>query len=330
MTDRAYEPAGANPFDQFDPDKVGALPANQNKKPDDPFEEFNPFPGQGIKAQPDQSSTTGAFARGAERSIVPALGSIPAIGAGAEVGAAVGRGAALGGMELGQEAASGQTPDWTKVAVSTGFGLVFNTPTRIGESLTEIGARPTRTLLGRPQPVPAPTAPPTVQQPTEAPQEAQPATALRPPPPQGAAATLFHAPTVAQASDLTVMGPGVTKEVFEGAHERNPGAAMTAQDAARTETLVTQTTPSLPDIHQVARRMDPDLFDQYQEINQRRNTLQEWVTSEGTENAPVAAGHLATLNGELAELEPKIAAHYRRAAEASGHPTLEPQPTTEA
>jgi len=439
MTDRAYDPADANPFDQFDPDKVGALPANQNKKPDDPFEEFNPFPGQGIKAQPDQSSTTGAFARGAERSIVPALGSIPAIGAGAEVGAAVGAaggplapitvpvgaliggvvggfggsyllsqaqnyvlskapdswkekiglddrqekldeqehpyasflggltpyaltmrpglatttklpenatalqrilahpatarvfgGAAMGGMELGQEAASGQTPDWTKVAVSTGFGLVFNTPTRIGESLTEIGARPTRTLLGRPQPVPAATAPPTVQQPTEAPQEAQPATELRPAPPQGVAATLFHAPTVAQASDLNVMGPGVTKEVFEGAHERNPGAAMTAQDAARTETLVTQTTPSLPDIHQVARRMDPDLFDQYQEINQRRNTLQEWVTSEGTENAPVAAGHLATLNGELAELEPKIAAAYRRAAEASGHPTVEPQPVSES
>src|SRR5580700_6500090 len=402
MTDRAYESADANPFDQFDPDKVGALPANQNKKPDDPFEEFNPFPGQGIKAQDDQSSTTGAFARGVERGVVPAVGSLPAIGAGAEVGGflgtfggpfapltvpagavigglvggftggyalskaqdyvlskapdswkekiglddrqekldeqehpyasflgglapyaltmrpglttttklpenatalqrilahpATGRifgGAAMGGMELGNEAAGGESPDWAKVAVSTGFGVVFNKPTRLGESIIESGASRARAALGLPSPTPEAVAPPSAQQPTEAPQEAQPAAEPRPAPPQGVAATLFHAPTVAQASDLNVMGPGVTREVFDGAHERNPSAAMTAQDVARSESLVTQTTPSLPDIHEVARRMDPDLFDQYEEINQRRNTLQEWIASEGAENAPVAAAHLA-------------------------------------
>src|ERR1700721_3946482 len=261
MTDRAYEPAGANPFDQFDPDKVGALPANQNKKPDDPFEGFTPCPRHGIKAPPDQSSTTGAFARGAERSIVPALGSIPAIGAGAEVGAAVGAaggplapitvpvgaliggvvggfggsyllsqaqnyvlskapdswkekiglddrqekldeqehpyasflggltpyaltmrpglatttnlpenatalqrilahpatarvfgGGAMGGMEWGQEEASGHTREWTKVAVSTGFGLVFITPTETGETLPKVADGPPPTLLPRTPP----------------------------------------------------------------------------------------------------------------------------------------------------------------------------------
>jgi hypothetical protein len=439
MTDRAYDPADTNPFDQFDPDKVGALPANQNKKPDDPFEEFNPFPGQGIKAQADQSSTTGAFARGVERGVVPAVGSLPAIGAGAEVGGFLGTfggpfapltvpvgavvggliggftggyalskaqdyvlskapdswkekiglddrqekldeqehpyasflgglapyaltmrpglatttklpenatalqrilahpatarifgGAAMGGMELGNEAAGGESPDWAKVAVSTGFGVVFNKPTRLGESIIESGASRARAALGLPSPTPEAVAPLPAQQPTAAPQEAQPATEPRPAPPPGVAATLFHAPTVAQASDLNVMGPGVTREVFDGAHERNPSAAMTAQDVARSESLVTQTTPSLPDIHEVARRMDPDLFDKYEELQARRATLQEWITSEGAENAPVAAGHLATLNGELGEMEPQVAAAYRRAAEASGHPTVEPQPVSES
>jgi uncharacterized protein len=50
----------SNPFDQFDPDKVGELPATQKTKADDPFEEFNPFPGQGIKAAVPKTSATGA------------------------------------------------------------------------------------------------------------------------------------------------------------------------------------------------------------------------------------------------------------------------------
>ena len=43
-------------------------------------------------------------------------------------------GALMGGIELGQEAAEGNV-DWNKVAISTGFGLVFNKPNRFGESI---------------------------------------------------------------------------------------------------------------------------------------------------------------------------------------------------
>lgn len=55
-------------------------------------------------------------------------------------------GTVMGGMELGNEYVAGQSPDWSKVAISTGFGLVFNKPTRFGEAITEVGARPVRTL----------------------------------------------------------------------------------------------------------------------------------------------------------------------------------------
>jgi predicted GNAT family acetyltransferase len=52
-------------------------------------------------------------------------------------------GAAVGGMELGQEAAHGDV-DWSKVAISTAFGVVFDRPTKLGESLTGLGERPFR------------------------------------------------------------------------------------------------------------------------------------------------------------------------------------------
>jgi hypothetical protein len=35
------------------------------------------------------------------------------------------------------------------------------------------------------------------------------------------------------------MGPGVTEQVFQGAHEQNESAAMTAQETARQEAAVT-------------------------------------------------------------------------------------------
>jgi hypothetical protein len=61
-------------------------------------------------------------------------------------------GVVQGGMELGNEVVSGQSPDWAHVAIATGFGLVFNKPTKFGEAITEMGARPARGILGRPDP----------------------------------------------------------------------------------------------------------------------------------------------------------------------------------
>jgi hypothetical protein len=42
-----------------------------------------------------------------------------------------------------------------------------------------------------------------------------------------------------RSADAKVMGPGVTEQVFQGAHEQNESAAMTAQETARQEAAVT-------------------------------------------------------------------------------------------
>jgi len=391
MTDRAFEPPSPNPFDQFDPDKrkvmpfpapASAVPAPAGSSTANPFAQFEPYPGAldnivGFAKpppEPDESSATGAFARGAARSAAPALLSFPAIGAGAEAGFAVGGpwgavaggvagalgggyllskaqdyllskapdswkeaiglddrqqkldqeqhpyasflgglapyaltmkptrlgkfeppenatalqrirahpatarvfgGAVMGGIELGQEAASGETPDWAKVAISTGFGVIFNKPRRFGESLTEIGAKPARTLI--------------------------------------------------QAWNGKVMGPGVTEEVFRGSHEMAPDAAKAANDAAQTEQSLTGE-PAKEDPHAAARRMEADLFRRFDALVVQRNSLQAWngkVMGPGVTEQ--AYKHLVATNQELAEIEPQIHAAYRRAAEATGAHILEPE-----
>jgi hypothetical protein len=53
-------------------------------------------------------------------------------------------GGLMGGMQLGQEAVSEHEINWNRVAVATGFGMVFNKPTAYGEAISEFGARATR------------------------------------------------------------------------------------------------------------------------------------------------------------------------------------------
>src|ERR1039458_9570491 len=84
------EAANPDPFEQL---ATGGLPRpSPNNDNTDPFEQLAK---SGGTKPPDDTSTLGAFGRGVERNIVPAIGSFPAIGAGAEAGAAVG--AAVGG-----------------------------------------------------------------------------------------------------------------------------------------------------------------------------------------------------------------------------------------
>lgn len=229
-------------------------------------------------------------------------------------------GGIMGGMELGQEAAQGESPNWTKVAISTGFGLVFNKPTRIGEIIGEIGAHPVRRALGVPEPLKAPSplgteegAPAPVAEPkaTEAP--------LAAPRPAGIAPTLFHAearpaPTIADAADLNVAGPGVTETVFLGSHERDPVATEASRETKRTEQSVIGPGPAPPDVHSVARQMHFDLFSEYDALRDRRRAL---------EAEPGAADHLAATEARLAELEKDVQAANRRAAEAAGQPIHE-------
>lgn len=358
-------PLEQNVFDQFNPDRGAATPSD-NPDADNPFSQYGPRP------SPEPTSAVGSFARGLERSAIPAIGSMPAIGAGAEIGATAGAaiggpfapvtgpagaliggvagaflgstaiahvqnwalsklpdswreaigmddrqeqidqaehpvasflgglapyaltmrpgatpttalpenatalqrimahpvtarvfgGAAMGGMELGQEEAQEGQPDWTRVAISTGFGLVFNRPTKFGEALTEAGARPVRTAIGAPQ------------------------------------------PTVAQAADAKVAGPGITESVFQGTTEQEPTSALTAQDAARTEQSVTGKLPE-PDVNGIARRMEPDLFAHYDNLVAQRDEFRNWI-EESNNPSPDT---LAEIQGEREQLQTRLDAH---------------------
>ena len=377
-----------NIFDQYDPGKTPiGIPAPETTQDNQPAPQANPFDDLG-DVVPEPVSTTGAVARGAEKSVLPAAGSLAAAGAGAELGGAAGTavlpgigtavgalaggigggilgakgidaaqnwllsklpdsyvdafglderkerldqqqhpvasfvgglvpyavtmrpsgfaktalpenatalqtlmshpvtaklfgGGVMGGMELANEKADGQDLDWRKVAIATGFGVIFNKPNmKIGEPITEFGAGPVRGVLGRP------------------------------------------GPTVAQAGDLKVMGPGVTESVFHGTQEQAPEAAMMAQETARTEQAALGEAPE-PDVGNIARRMEPDLFGRYDDLLKRQETFQAWH-GEGP-GAESAEKHLAATTAEIDQLGPEVAAAYRRAADTMGTGTVAPE-----
>lgn len=241
-------------------------------------------------------------------------------------------GAVMGGMELGQEAVGPNPVEWSHVAIATGFGVVFNRPTRIGKRLTEIGAKPARALLGRPEPVSATEEPGATETalaeaiPTaEAGPEAIPAAPTR------YGVDLFTPPaaerpplTVADANDLGVMGPGVTQATFEGGHTRASDAARTAAEMKREEQAAIG--PDLPpDVHHAARTMHPELFAEYEDLKGQQREFETWV-SEHRGDAPHAAAHLEAINKQVQALEPEVAAAYRRAAEAHGAQIHEEEP----
>lgn len=195
-------------------------------------------------------------------------------------------GAAMGGMELGQEAASSEDLDWRKIAISTGFGLVFNRPTKFGERVTEIGARPARRALG-------------IAEPTRA------------------APAEERAPTIAEAGDAKVVGPGVTESVFQGTAEQAPSAAMTAQEQARTEQAVTGATPRPgPDVHEVARRLAPETFERYDALVERQRELRAWI-QEANKPQPE---HFAEVINRQMDLEKQLDAHLAARGGYTGGP----------
>ena len=157
-------------------------------------------------------------------------------------------GAAMGGMELGQEKLEGQPADWTNVAISTAFGIIFNRPTRFGEYLTDVGARPIAELF-HPTAIP----PEGVLHPTE--------------------------PTVAQAGDLGVVGPGTTEETFRGEHERSIATQTAAQNAAADEQAALGAQPQA-DLEHIARRIEPETFQRNDELLAQRDALRQFIQSE--------------------------------------------------
>jgi hypothetical protein len=118
-------------------------------------------------------------------------------------------GGLVGGMELGQEAASGEPADWGHVAIATAFGVVFNRPWGIGKTVTEWGARPARALLGQPAPAVAP-----------APSAEAPSAETPPSAPAGAAA-----PTSVEAAAPSITAAGARGELLDKLISQPPAFA---------------------------------------------------------------------------------------------------------
>lgn len=160
-------------------------------------------------------------------------------------------GALMGGLELAQEKLRGEDADWTNVAISTGFGVIFNRPTALGETLHGVGARAAAPISGRIAATPA---------------------AQRGRAPIAAAEVLARGadlprkmPTLAEAQDLGVMGPGITEETFRGELDIAPEAKAQAQAARAAE----MDAPEL-DLHALARQHEPEVFDRYDELETER------------------------------------------------------------
>lgn len=251
--------------------------------------------------------------------------------------AAVFGGGVNGGMELGTELAHGESPNWTHVAVATGVGVVYNRTTRFGERLIETGARPTRRLLGQPEPTHAATTEPAAPEtaPAAVPEGSSPIEQLlvRPERPPHITEKEWNEtilgqkppPTILEVSDAKVMGPGVTESVFMGTQEQSAAAAMSAQQQLRNERLAFGEPAIAPDVHQTARQAEPELFERYEQLQSQQADFRRWIAeSEAVGGAPEAAQHLKAIEAELDVLGPQIGAAYRRAADFTGAETVEP------
>lgn len=219
-------------------------------------------------------------------------------------------GALQGGMETATEAHAGEPLDPTRIAIATGFGLVFDKPTKLGERLTSIGAAPV-TAVRRAANIPL------------APHEM---------PPPEAEAPAEQAPTVAEANEANVMGPGVTEGVFMGTEKRTPETAVAAQKTVDDETAVLNPATTIPDPTTVAARMEPELFAARDDLLDTRADLADRLAQVRDPEAEVQPAESAALqlqinavDTRLREMGPDIAAAHRRAADAVGSEVIEPE-----
>jgi predicted nucleic acid-binding Zn-ribbon protein len=211
-------------------------------------------------------------------------------------------GAIQGGMELGNEAIEGQPLDWQKIGISTAFGLVFNKPNALGEVITHAGAGPARNLMQ------AGTVARGLSGDLAAGGRARPPldNAVRTPgvePESYPGVSYGREPTLAQAGDLRVAGPGMTEDVFLGSHNPSPLASATAQEQARTEKSILGPEPALPHVQDVARRMEPELLTAYEGLREQREQFRRWID----EQSNPSPERLEELNAQKAELEKQIA-----------------------
>ena len=123
----------------------------------------------------------------------------------------------MGATEVSQEALQGQPIDPGKIALSTAFGAFFPGQNIIGRKLTSAFVP----RVGVPADLPKP-----------------------------------NDPTIAEAGDMKVAGPGITEQVYQGQEEMAPQAEMAAQASAQLEgETIGAAQPSNSDVATVARQM---------------------------------------------------------------------------
>lgn len=215
-----------------------------------------------------------------------------------------------GGSEAVSEVASGQKVDPSRIAIATAFGLMFDKPTKLGERLSALGERPIQMITGRGEPTRAAEA-----------ARAAPVEPERLP------------PTIAEAADAQVLGPGITEGVFLGSEKQDPALRAEQQTAAQIEADAILPAAA-PDPTQTARTMEPELFAHYDDLVAQRDDLaarhqqaSEFVNAGLGNVGEVEAlqKHIAATDAELRSLAPEIAAAHRRAADVVQSETVEPE-----
>lgn len=193
-------------------------------------------------------------------------------------------GGIMGGVQTAQDVYTDQF-DWRRSAIATGFGVVFANPNRLGQAIESFGARVGG--LGRAPHDAAAAVPPGVAEaagvhpdelaeydPWAARQDIEDAQSRQQfenfPEPlvsgyapdlldQGEETDRYARPwTLADVWDMGVFGPGNTEETASGGVERDPTSVEQAHEAA--QAVAPRQVPD-PDVE--ARRMEPELFGDY-------------------------------------------------------------------
>ena len=167
-------------------------------------------------------------------------------------------GGMMGGLEYAQEAHEGQ-PDWTNVAIATGLGMVFYRPNALGEAIMHPAATAAQNATNIKGMALA-------REISKADMTGMTADERR----QG------YPFTLSQAADVGVMGAGITEDVFQGVHGQATTAKFMVQDQARTEQAVLGQ-PKQEDVVAKSRRSEPELFQRYDELQNRVETFRQNV-----------------------------------------------------
>lgn len=207
-------------------------------------------------------------------------------------------GALQGGLELSNELWNGETPDWAKVSIATGFGVVFNRPNELGERIAKTARAPF-------EPARRPWSAPVVTEIT--PEE-----------------KYARQDLIANVEASGTVGLARTEETFEDRAKTPPIIEQQAQDRAATEASILG--PKEPDLHAAVERERPDLVARRDDLEARLTDLRSFLAMpEATDDtAANLTRHLVSTHSELADVQRELAAVYRAAAERAGAETVPP------